>query len=108
MRLAAALIAFVPALSAFGQACAPLETRPPNAPEQRPTFTGQTRACAVKSAAAFDVVVVTKGLEKPWAVEPLPGGDLLVTEKAGRMRIVSAKGEIGQPIAGVPPVDAAG
>ena len=46
--------------------------------------------------------MLAKGLENPWAVEPLPDGDLLVTEKPGRMRIVSAKGEIGEPIAGVP------
>ena len=88
--------------------CTPLETRAPNAPDQRPAFPGQTRACGVQSNVAFDVVVVAKGLEHPWAVEPLPGGDLLVTEKPGRMRIVTAKGEMGQPIAGVPAVDARG
>src|SRR5690606_20251364 len=37
---------------------------------------------------------------------PLPGGDLLVTEKPGRMRIVSASGEIGEPLRGLPPVQA--
>ena len=85
--------------------CPPLETRDPNAPDQRPAFPGQTRACGVKSNVAFDVSVLTKGLEHPWAVEPLPGGSLLVTEKPGRMRIVTAKGELGQPIAGLPKVD---
>jgi aldose sugar dehydrogenase len=89
-------------------ACTPLETREPNAPDQRPAFQGQNRACGITSEAAFDVVVVAKGLENPWAVEPLPGGDLLVTEKPGRMRIVSAAGELGRPIAGVPAVDARG
>ena len=88
--------------------CTPLETRRPNAPDQRPAFPGQTRACGVTSDAAFDVVVVAKGLEHPWAVEPLPGGDLLVTERPGRMRIVSAAGKLGEPIAGVPDVAAAG
>src|SRR5829696_4234366 len=88
--------------------CAPLETRAPNAAQQKPAFPGQTRACGVKSDAAFDVTVLAKGLEHPWAVEPLPGGDLLVTEKAGRLRIVSAAGQLGQPIAGLPPVDARG
>ena len=88
--------------------CAPVETRAPNARDQRPAFAGQTRACAVRSDVAFDVVVLAKGLEKPWSVEPLPNGDLLITEKPGRMRIVSAKGEIGEPIAGVPAVDARG
>ncbi len=97
---------------AGGARCAdggkPLETRAPNAPDQRPAFPGQTRACGVKSDVAFEVVVLARGLDNPWAVEPLPGGDLLVTEKPGRMRIVSAAGEVGQPIAGVPAVDARG
>jgi aldose sugar dehydrogenase len=88
--------------------CTPLETREPNAPKQRPAFQGQTRVCGVKSNVAFGVTVLAKGLEHPWAVEPLPGGDLLVTEKPGRMRIISAAGEKGPPLAGVPEVDARG
>ncbi|MFN2385519.1 MAG: PQQ-dependent sugar dehydrogenase [Thermoanaerobaculia bacterium] len=85
--------------------CRPLETRNPSASGQRPAFPGQTRACAVSSNVAFAVVVLARGLENPWAVEPLPGGDLLVTEKPGRMRIVSTAGELGEPLAGVPKVD---
>ncbi len=88
--------------------CTPLETRPANASEQKPAFPGQTRACAVKSDVAFEVTVLAKGLDKPWAVEPLPGGDFLITEKAGQMRIVSAKGEIGSPIGGLLPVGQGG
>ena len=88
--------------------CTPLETRSPNAPDQRPAFQGQTRACADSSGVAFDVVVVARGLEHPWAVEPLPDGDLLVTERAGRLRIISASGNVGEPIAGLPRVDARG
>ena len=91
-----------------GAHCAPLETRTPNAPDQRSAFAGQTRACGVSSKVAFDVVVVAKGLNKPWAVEPLPGGDVLITEQGGNLRIVSAKGQLGNPIAGVPAVDAGG
>ncbi len=88
--------------------CTPLETREPNAPDQRPASPSQTRACGIKSNVAFDVVVLAKGLENPWAVEPLPGGDLLVAEKPGRLRMVSATGELGLPIAGVPAVDERG
>lgn len=108
--LATSVLAATLALAATTAAaqCKPLETRPPNASGQRPAFPGQTRACAVTANVAFDVVVLTKGLQNPWAVEPLPGGGFLVTEKPGRMRIVSAKGEVGEPIAGLPPVDARG
>jgi aldose sugar dehydrogenase len=91
-----------------GASCAPIETREANAADQRPAFSGQTRACALTSNVAFNVTVLAKGLERPWAVEPLPDGDLLVTEKNGRLRIVTAKGEVGQPIGGVPKVDARG
>jgi glucose/arabinose dehydrogenase len=97
-----------PVMAAGGASCAPLEQRAPNADDQRPAFAGQTRACAIASNVAFDVVVLAKGLEKPWAVEPLPDGDLLVAEKAGRLRIVSASGQVGQPIGGVPAVDSRG
>src|SRR5687767_8654097 len=105
---AIALVSCADAEVPAAKGCAPIETREPNAPDQRPASAGQTRACADRSNVAFDVVVLAKGLEKPWAVEPLPNGDLLVTEKAGKMRIVTAKGETGQPIAGVPAVDARG
>ncbi|HYW32614.1 MAG TPA: PQQ-dependent sugar dehydrogenase, partial [Gemmatimonas sp.] len=88
--------------------CSPRETRAANAPEQSPAFAGQTRACAATSSVATEVTVVAKGLQKPWAVEPLPNGDLLVTEKPGRLRIVSASGTIGEPISGVPAVDGRG
>lgn len=87
---------------------APLETREANVPGQRPTFPEQNRASAIKSADAFDVTVLAKGLKNPWAVEPLPNGDLLVTEKPGQLRIVSAAGQIGEPINGLPAVYATG
>lgn len=93
---------------AVADPCVPLETRPANAPDQQPAFAGQTRACGVRSNVAFTVTVVARGLQKPWAVEPLPDGDLLVTEKPGRLRIVTAAGAVGEPIGGLPPVDARG
>lgn len=106
----AALLWLAPGASPAGAAqdCPPLETREPNAPHQKPAFPGQTRACEAKSEVAFEVTVLARDLEHPWAVEPLPDGDLLVTERPGRMRIVTAAGEVGEPIEGVPPVGARG
>lgn len=86
----------------------PLETREANVPEQRPTFPQQTRAKGIKSSAAFEVTVLAKELKNPWAVEPLPGGDLLITERPGLLRIVSATGQVSEPIKGLPAVYAEG
>jgi glucose/arabinose dehydrogenase len=88
--------------------CDPVETERPNARNQQPAFPGQTRACAVRSNVAYDVTVVARGLATPWAFEPLPDGGFLVTEKGGTMRIVTASGQRGAPISGVPRVDAGG
>lgn len=51
--------------------------------------------------------VVASGLEFPWAVEVLPDGGYLVTERPGRLRIVR-DGKLSDPIEGVPEVAANG
>ena len=48
------------------------------------------------------------GLENPWALAFLPDRRILVTEKAGRLRIVGTDGKLSEPLAGVPTVDARG
>ena len=88
--------------------CASLEQRRANAASQQPSFQGQTRACAVTTLNRFDVTVIARGLEQPWAVEPLPDGAFLVSEKPGRLRVVQADGQLGPPLTGLPPVDARG
>lgn len=66
------------------------------------------RAPCTTSSMDFKVTVLTKDLNHPWAVEPLPNGDLIVTEKTGQMRIVSQDGKVGPAISGVPKVDPRG
>jgi glucose/arabinose dehydrogenase len=53
-------------------------------------------------------ITVTKGLSHPWAMAFLPDGAILITERAGRLRIVRGGQLDPAPIAGVPPVAAAG
>jgi glucose/arabinose dehydrogenase len=48
------------------------------------------------------VVVVTKALEYPWSLAFLPDGSMLVTERAGRLRIIRNGILDPQPIAGAP------
>jgi glucose/arabinose dehydrogenase len=86
----------------------PLETRPANAPGQQPAFAGQTRAPAVRTEAALSHTVVASGLVEPWGLALLPDGRWLVTERPGRLRIITADGAIGEPIAGLPAVDPQG
>jgi glucose/arabinose dehydrogenase len=107
LRAALAAAGLATALQAGAQ-CQPLEKNNPNASDQRPAFAGQTRACGTKSDTRFDVKVIAKGLEHPWAVEPLPGGGFLVTERPGRMRVISADGKVGEPLSGLPEVHAKG
>ena len=52
--------------------------------------------------------VVAKGLENPWAMAFIGEGWVLVTERPGTMRVVSADGRVSEPLAGVPPVVAQG
>ena len=85
-----------------------VDPRPPNAPNQKPAFAGQTRAPEQKSGVAFDVVTVAEGLQNPWAIEFLPDGRMLVTERPGRLRVVTADGKLSEPVAGLPAVDARG
>ena len=51
---------------------------------------------------------VATGLEHPWAVEQLPDGRFLVTERPGRLRLVSRDGRLSPPLTGVPDVAASG
>lgn len=56
----------------------------------------------------FRVATVVEGLEFPWGIAFLPGGDILVTERPGRLRVIRG-GELDpEPVAGVPEVWANG
>ena len=86
-----------------------MNTRPPNGDGQKPAFAGQTRAPEQKLNVAFDVVTVTEGLVNPWGLDFLSDGKMLVSERPGRLRVVSADGkQMSEPVAGLPAVDARG
>lgn len=56
----------------------------------------------------YRVVTVADGLEHPWSIAFLPGGDMLVTERPGRLRIVRQGKLLPDPVPGLPPVFAEG
>jgi glucose/arabinose dehydrogenase len=84
------------------------DPRPPNAADQKPAFPGQTRAPEQRLDVAFDVVTVVDGLQNPWSVAFLPAGKMLITERPGRLRVLSTDAKLSEPVAGLPPVDARG
>src|ERR1043166_8028952 len=60
------------------------------------------------SAGALAVETVARGLDHPWSIAFLPDGRLLVTERPGRLRIVTRDGKLSPPVGGVPKVMASG
>ncbi len=66
------------------------------------------KASAPSAAVHVDVETIASGLEHPWSVALLPDGGFLVTERPGRLRRISADGEVSAPLKGVPEVFASG
>ena len=112
LAVSVSAVALAAACGANGQAETrpgdPLETRPANGANQSPAFPGQTRAPGVRTEVAMAHTVVASGLVEPWGLALLPDGRWLVTERPGRLRIITAQGSVGEPITGLPAVDARG
>ena len=58
----------------------------------------------------WTMVEVSRGLMRPWAAAWLPTGEILVTEREGRLRVIEPDGEglRPEPVSGVPEVFASG
>ena len=107
-------------LVAFGFSTAAFVITAPVIAQQPPNI-GIAPVALTESAYVFDtaeqhkirVIVVAKGLKHPFAVALLPGGDALVSERGGPLRLVhNAAGAGGspatldaKPVAGLPPLE---
>lgn len=67
-----------------------------------------TTAATAQTAPPLRTEVVASGLQNPWGMAFIDGGRVLVTERPGRLRVVQPDGRVGEPVAGVPAVDAVG
>jgi glucose/arabinose dehydrogenase len=85
----------------------PVEKLAPNSTYPS-AFPGQTRIAGVKTKAAIQSKILVNGLKRPWGMTVLPDGRLLITEKAGVMKIVTTSGTVSEPITGLPEVNSAG
>ena len=56
------------------------------------------------SAQKIRVVPLVEGLDSPWSMAFLPDGDILVTERPGRLRLIRDGALVDEPITGVPEV----
>ena len=56
----------------------------------------------------FRKTILVRGLEHPWGMAWLPGGDVLITERPGRLRRVRDGRLVSKPLSGLPQVFASG
>jgi aldose sugar dehydrogenase len=102
------VLLFVVATGRAQQAPAPQDT-PQNTTFGDPSggYTGfplSDQPQVFKSVGTAYRVTPTKGLVRPWALAFLPNGDLLITERGGRLRVVHDGVLDPQEITGIPPV----
>jgi hypothetical protein len=94
------------AVLGLGAAFALLRSGTPPRPGT-PLHPGATPALPVlvTEQARVRVVTLTDGLNQPWALAFLPGGDMLITERGGRMRLMHDGWLHSGSIGGLPAVD---
>lgn len=71
-------------------------------------FPALSQTYTSKTGLKFRAVEVVGGLSNPWGLAFLPGGDMLVTEKPGRLRLIRGGKLEREPVAGAPKVAARG
>lgn len=73
-----------------------------------PTVAQSTAAVQRSAHHDYRVDTVVRGLQNPWSMAFLPGGDMLVTERPGRLRIVRNGRLLPEPVSGLPRIRAGG
>ena len=76
----------------------------PASPSVQPRAANAAPAVHESEKGSYAVTELVTGLEHPWGLAFLPGGDMLVTERPGRLRRITAAGEVSAPITGLPKI----
>ena len=69
-----------------------------------PAFADGHASEIVTSQHAYTLETVATGLEHPWGIDFLPNGQMIVTERPGRIRLVMEDGSLSDPLANVPEI----
>lgn len=102
-------LAFALAVSISIVACQPSANGEASANRAQATAASdQAPQAQTSEAGQFQITEVVSGLDHPWAVAFLPDQSLLITERSGALRRLSADGTLSAPLAGVPTVFAEG
>ena len=72
-----------------------------------PSFADEETKVIETDKVRVQVETVASGLDHPWAVQVLPDGAYIVTERPGALRIVR-DGKVGSPVSGLPKISASG
>lgn len=90
------------------QPLAPDAAARPSDASAQPATPLQDTVDSTSAPTSVRAIEVATGLEHPWGLAFLPDGRMLVTERPGRMRLITASGNVSEPLAGVPAVFAQG
>ncbi|HEX6994967.1 MAG TPA: PQQ-dependent sugar dehydrogenase [Gammaproteobacteria bacterium] len=106
----AGLVVVSVALPAFAQRDVPMRNGIPVAPDGLvvPPLPKEPIVYDTAEGQRIRVSVVARDLEQPWSIAFLPGGDMLVTERPGRLRLIRDGRLVPEPVEGVPEVVARG
>ena len=73
-----------------------------------PAYNWQTRAPIADQSPRMTITELTAELKNPYGIAFLPDSRALITERAGRIRIMDSAGNLGDPIEGLPEMWAGG
>jgi glucose/arabinose dehydrogenase len=82
----------------------PGESATPDGYAPIPQWLGQTRAPVPSKTASFEVQTFADGLNGAFSFHFLPDGRIIVSERAGRIKIVGKDGKISEPVDGLPAI----